>query len=141
MGWYYTETTKKQLIESRIKPWENIRGDLKVNSQCIAHCYRGNRFSGVLYMVLEHTRTNIVTGEVKMTDRWIEVDLLRYHSGMWGYKDMEESMHPYYYSCPLSYLAMVPNVTSEEWRAGVQKYHARSLEKRRINRQFKLALA
>lgn len=33
-------------------------------------------------------------------------------------------MHPYYYSCPLSYLDLAPE-QSAEWRAGVRAYHAR----------------
>ena len=51
----------------------------------------------------------------------------------WGYKDMEESMHPYYYSCPLSYLELVPIDQyggNAAWRAGVQQYHALQAEKR-----------
>lgn len=40
----------------------------------------------------------------------------------WGYKDIDESMHPYHYSCPLSYLDMAP-VANADWRAGVQAYH------------------
>ena len=36
---------------------------------------------------------------------------------------MEESMHPYYYSCPLSYLELVPIDQyggNAEWREGVR---------------------
>ena len=44
--------------------------------------------------------------------------------GQWGYKPLDESMHPYYYSCPLSYLDLAPE-QSAEWRAGVRAYHAR----------------
>ena len=42
-------------------------------------------------------------------------------------------MHPYFYSCPLSYLEMVPIEHfggNEEWRVGVRSYHQRSKEKR-----------
>jgi len=66
------------------------------------------------------------------TERWIGCDLLDYSKADegWGYKDMEEGMHPYFYSCPLKYLALVPAVASEEWREGVRQYHARQNEKR-----------
>jgi hypothetical protein len=67
-------------------------------------------------------------------ERWITCDLLRHRKDYgWGYKDMDESLHPCYYSCPLGYLKMVPieqyggNV---EWRSGVQAYHARQQKKR-----------
>jgi hypothetical protein len=33
-------------------------------------------------------------------------------------------MHPYYYSCPLSYLDLAPE-QSADWRAGVRAYHVR----------------
>ena len=40
---------------------------------------------------------------------------------------MDESVHPFFYSCPLGYLEMVPIETSggnPEWRVGVRAYHA-----------------
>jgi len=74
--------------------------------------------------------------DVRPKERWIQCDLLQYSRSNdgWGYKDMEESMHPYFYSCPLGYLAKVPIKTfggNEEWRKGVRSYHERLLEKRR----------
>jgi hypothetical protein len=42
----------------------------------------------------------------------------------WGYKSMDESVHPYYYSCPLSYLDEVP-AECGEWRDKVRLYHHR----------------
>lgn len=70
------------------------------------------------------------------TERWIGCDLLEYskRDEGWGYKDMDESMHPYYYSCPLSYLDMVPVVGSEEWRQGVREYHQRQRAKRQAKK-------
>lgn len=44
----------------------------------------------------------------------------------WGYKDMDESMHPYYYDCPLELLDIVPtpdNQNAREWRENVRKFH------------------
>src|SRR3546814_16245151 len=56
--------------------------------------------------------------------RYIRCDLLECSGGQWGYKPLDESMHPYYYSCPLSYLDLAPE-QSADWRAGVRAYHAR----------------
>ena len=56
--------------------------------------------------------------------RYIRCDLLERSGNQWGYKPLEESMHPYYYSCPLSYLDLAPE-QSADWRAGVRAYHAR----------------
>jgi hypothetical protein len=38
-------------------------------------------------------------------------------------------MHPYFYSCPLGYLAMVPQVECEDWRKVVREYHAKRTKK------------
>jgi len=106
-----------------------------VKSMCLAHCYRGGAFSGVLWTVWE--RTFVKDGvEAQQAERWIGCDLLRHQTGFgWGYKDMEESMFPYYFSCPLKYIGMVPIEKfggHAEWRENVQRYHARQQVKRRM---------
>lgn len=129
MGWLFTQgQTRKQLIESRAKDWEVTHTEGKyagvtVTSKCIAHCYRGGRFFGVLWTVWEQNFT-MEGQEYRPTERWIGCDLLQFQRNFgWGYKDMDESMHPYYYSCPLSYLEKVP-VANEEWRKKVRERHA-----------------
>ena len=50
---------------------------------------------------------------------------------------MSESVHPYFYYCPLGYLDMVPLEVYggyAEWRELVRQYHARSIEKRRARK-------
>jgi hypothetical protein len=60
--------------------------------------------------------------------------LLRFENGYgWGYKDMAEEMHPFFYSCPLGYLALVP-VACAEWREGVKTYHVKMAERRKARR-------
>jgi hypothetical protein len=54
--------------------------------------------------------------------RYIQCDLLKGGGNGWGYKSMDESMHPYYYSCPLSYLDLAPEQCAE-WRQKVREYH------------------
>ncbi|WP_164102251.1 hypothetical protein [Candidatus Laterigemmans baculatus] len=104
-----------------------------VQTTCLAHCYRGASFSGVLWAVWERTFTS--DGEaVEPPHRWITCDLLRYQRDAWGYKDMDESVHPYFYSCPQKYLALVPLDVyggNAEWREIVQQHH----ERRRLKRQ------
>lgn len=56
--------------------------------------------------------------------------LLTHYKGDWGYKPLEESMHPYYYSCPKSWLNSVP-VVDAEWREGVVRYWDKRAAKRR----------
>jgi hypothetical protein len=46
---------------------------------------------------------------------------------------MDESFHPYFYSCPLGYLRLVPIETfggCKEWRESVLEYHAERKAKR-----------
>lgn len=140
MGWLFVPgCDRRSMIAERTEGWERTLEDGKtVKTICLAHCYRGNSFSGVLWSVFE--RTFVRDGQqIDVTQRWIQCDLLRYSTSDqgWGYKDMDESMHPYYYSCPKRYLGMVPPETfggNVEWREQVQQHHQRQLEKRRTKR-------
>lgn len=57
--------------------------------------------------------------------QWIGCSLLQ-NGGRdgWGKKDMEESMGPFQYDCPLEYLEQAP-VQNEAWRAKVREYWAK----------------
>lgn len=137
MGWLFTEGIRRRdLIEERTRSWERALDDgVHVQSTCLRHCYRGGVHSGVLWSVWERTWTK-EGRQVRPTERWIACDLLRYQAGAWGYKDMEESCGPYYYSCPLGYLDMAP-VADEQWRQGVRNYHARQKAKRAERRALR----
>ncbi|APU29414.1 MULTISPECIES: hypothetical protein [Pseudomonadaceae] len=118
MGWYFSRQTRDQLIHKLIEPQdaENAR------SEVIAHTLRGN----VLWSVVRITakRAGVMKLAVGDSINVIRCDLLQGSGGEWGYKPLDESMHPYYYSCPLRYLDMAP-VQSPEWREGVRAHHAR----------------
>lgn len=46
----------------------------------------------------------------------------------WAYKDMDETSGPYYWTCPIGYLTLVPDPkqgSSTRWREGVIAYHER----------------
>ena len=120
MGWLFTQgQTRKELIQHLTKDWTTLH----VSHQCLVHCTRGNVLWSVWEVYLQ------VTGHF---ERYIRCDLMQCdHSIGWGYKDMDESMHPYYYSCPLKYLKMVPKVGNQEWRDNVIQYHKRKQEKRK----------
>ena len=115
MGWLFKSGyNKSDLIKHLIKPEENEQRRIET----LRHCVRGN----VLWSVVEIT-------EKQENRRWrvIACHLLAAHSDGfgWGYKDMQESCHPLYYSCPLKYLELVPEVANESWREGVRSYHQR----------------
>lgn len=117
MGWYFSHQSRSELIAELIAPQETERASVQV----LAHALYDN----VLWSVVEVTakvegvHRNLSPGE---SLRYIRCDLLDYSGGQWGYKPLDESMHPYYYSCPLNYLDMAPE-QSADWRAGVRAYH------------------
>lgn len=119
MGWTFKYGDTKQDV---IRDWtqEQGWGEGKVGL-AIRHCVRGN----VMYTV--HEIRERETG--KAVTRFIGVFLLGTDGkGNWGYKDMEESMGPCYYSCPLAYLDMVPMPDSKyapAWREAVREYWAK----------------
>ena len=118
MGWYFSPQSRSELIAELITTQETERTSVKVN----AHALRGN----VLWSVTQVTakadgvHRDLAPGQ---SLRYIRCDLLQRSGGQWGYKPLDESMHPYYYSCPLSYLDLAPE-QSADWRAGVRAYHA-----------------
>ena len=117
MGWYFSRQTRDQLIHELIEPQESE----SARSEVIAHALRGN----VLWSVVRITAKQ--SGFMKLAAgdsiNVIRCDLLQGSGGEWGHKPLDESMHPYYYSCPLRYLDMAP-VQSPEWREGVLAHHA-----------------
>ncbi len=69
-----------------------------------------------------------ILGTTKGSDKPIIVFyLMEKAQGVWGYKDLDESMHPYYYDCPVAWLAEAP-VASPAWRDGVIAHHDRKKE-------------
>ena len=138
MGWTYPYgATLKSLIAERSTSWENE----KVKSECLKKCFRGNpAFSGTLWSVWE--QTNKITGE---KSRFILCDLLECKGGEWGYKDLSEGMHPYTYTCPISYLSLVPDNspdTNEDWRKYVrERYEKKKKARQELNAWKKKAYA
>jgi hypothetical protein len=123
MGWYFSRQTRDQLISELVESRESERA----RSMVIAYSLRGN----VLWSVVRATakQADVLGLAVGESMQFIRCDLLQRSGDSWGYKPMDESAHPYYYSCPLSYLEMAP-VQSAEWRDGVRAYH----EQRRVRR-------
>ena len=119
MGRYFSPKSRSELIAELIEPQETERASVKV----IAHTLRGNVLWSVVEMTakVEGVHRDLLPGQSLRT---IRCDLLQRSGNQWGYKSLDESMHPYYYSCPLSYLSLAPE-QSVDWRAGVRAYHAR----------------
>ena len=118
MGTYYTiGASKKDIIAELTQGWENRENGSKC--KILAHAIRGN----VLWTVCELTKPDDCFKE-----RFIVCNLLSTSDGSWGYKSMDESCGPCYYSCPLKYLEMAPNPIggyAVKWREQVREYHRR----------------
>ena len=135
MDWLFkTGSTRRELITERIDDSECQSDDVLVKTNCLAHSFfRSSQFSGILWSVWERTSTKDCQ-DAEPKRRWIQCDQLQFSrsDNGWGYKHMHESMHPYFYSCPLDYLEMVSIETfggNEAWRNGVRPYHQRLREK------------
>ncbi|TAA06146.1 hypothetical protein [Pseudoxanthomonas winnipegensis] len=117
MGWTFVRQTRDQLIRELIAPQASERACCEV----IDHTLDGD----VLWIVVRVTARQagvmgLAAGESVC---YIGCHLLESSGGDWGYKSLDESAHPYYYSCPLRYLDMAP-VQSSEWRERVHRFHA-----------------
>ena len=89
----------------------------------LRHCYRGGVFSGVLWSIVKREHVNR-DGLVLFSTTSIHCDLCTCRGGKWGYRPLTEQVHPFYYSCPLSYLTIAKDNVCEEWRAKVRYYHS-----------------
>jgi hypothetical protein len=121
MGWLYGWNRRKDLIEELTKTKRNNLGEWRT----LKRCYRGGDGSGVLWAVVrfEYRGTN------KHED-YIICYMMHYNRGImggtWGYKNIEETMGPCSYSCPISYLQMVPmpdHPSAKNWRRKVAEYY------------------
>ncbi len=99
MGWTtcYSWNKLPKIISHLTENETNSSGTIR---ECLNHCYRGASFKGTLWTVWSITRAD------GTKFKYIGCDLIQYYKGdlAFGYKDMEASMHPYKYNCPLSYL-------------------------------------
>lgn len=131
MGWLHLSSATKKDVIKELQTHRNNQETDTVKYQQIASSVRGN----VLWSVVERTDKATLT-----TRRFIACDLLRSGGDKfgWGYKDMDESVHPSYHSCPLSYLELAPEVDCEEWRVKVREYHARRNQKLSVGQRLKL---
>ena len=116
MGWLYGWNTRKELIDHLVS------GNGVVTHR---HCCVGND----MWAIQEDTKSD------GTTVKFIALYLLRGRNNSrdgWGYKDMGETAGPNATSCPLAYLAAVPDPKvgySTEWRERVQTRAAKAKQK------------
>ncbi|ATN36828.1 hypothetical protein ACO34A_23920 (plasmid) [Rhizobium sp. ACO-34A] len=117
MGWIFSNWSREALIEELVQPGETETD----RYETVAYAIRED----VLWSVIRFTPKEPDTSKpvCEQTTAIIGCTLLGQSSGWWGYKTLEEAAHPYYYSCPLRYLEMAPEKSSE-WRDRVRAHHA-----------------
>ena len=129
MGWtFHYHTTKDQLIRSLLEPRVYIRDNgTPVRIEPLRHTVRGTHLWSLWQELIGDQATRYIVLHLLAADRK--------HDG-YGYKDMDETMHPYYYDCPVTWLDDLTepeNDGSREWRAKVREWHAHEkAHKRRV---------
>lgn len=150
MGWFSPSVSNKQaLISLLTERTVQVALNVQHTRACLAHCYRGNSFSGVLWSVQELTYEAVpdcpADTVVPQSHRWILCDVMEYRrdssEGAWWYKPMTEQDEPNAASCPLSYLAMVPegSTTREAWRERVRLTAAQTATKAKFTKAARKA--
>lgn len=116
MGWLYRRLTREQLVAELVAAHQTD----SVRFETLEHTVVGDvLWALVRVTALRDDATTLAKGE---STKYIRCILLNGSPEGWGYKAMDESVHPYYYSCPLHYLVQAVEL-SPEWRAGVRKHH------------------
>lgn len=134
MGTYYLNGgTRKEVIAECIRPQNAVKAGTVIGKfTTLAHCCVGNN----LWTVQERA----IDGKEPV--RFICLYALTKSGGDWGYKPMDESCGPYYYSCPLSYLDMAvggdSTDTAKEWRKEVRNHWKAKDEGRKLAKTLKV---
>ena len=122
MGWTTASHWRsyKHVMDYVTQPSDYVANGVRIRHTCLAKCRRGS----VLWSVWRRTNAAPAAG-VFETTHYIACHLIKSFGKEegFGYKDMDESVHPYYYTCPLKYLDMAP-VACQEWRDKVIAHHA-----------------
>ena len=121
MGWTFQEKPRDVRGDlDRSLTWTNEDGARRVLDSAIVN--RTEYYAAVEWIRADGSR-----------EVWCAVFLLKFHpkarDGLtFGYKDMEESMGPYAWRCPLRILSLLTetqNAYANAWRAKCREYHAR----------------
>jgi hypothetical protein len=114
MGWIFATFEYRQaLIDELTQSYES--------ENAFHTCVEYKSMPGIVWAVWEQVDKH--TGKAS---RYITCYLIKGKIPNVGYKAMDESMGPCYYSCPLEYLDMVPEPQSkysEGWRDKVRAHH------------------
>lgn len=116
MGWTfpYSTTTKKRLVDEILSDYRHHPNWKIIKTALVGSCF---------WMALHSLKTD---------EKFIVLYLMEKHDGTYGYKDMDETMHPFFYNCPVSLLDMTtsPKNEANPWRIEMRKKYAEKTAKR-----------
>jgi hypothetical protein len=114
MGWtVFSGLSQDDLIEKLIASKTYLSEGQTLRRETLAHRLVHEQGVQVLWAV-QRVSKNAIPQETYIACFLIEGS---------GYKDLAESMYPYYFSCPPEYLHMAPEVCPE-WRQKVRRCYA-----------------
>ena len=123
MGWYGTPgATKQDIIDEILEGW-------RTEKILREHSIASEKGETVLWAVLKGKTTDGKSFQI------IACHIISCAQGTWGYKPLDETMGPYYYSVPKAWLKLYPCVLpegkigfSDSWRQNVCEHtHAKAV--------------
>ncbi|MDR3214557.1 MAG: hypothetical protein LBT71_11660 [Azoarcus sp.] len=115
MGWTFMPVSREELIQRLIAPKDGE----ELHAETIDHDVQDRMLWSVERLTARQKTSFLAAGQ---SGNFIVCYLLDTHRDNWGYKALEESMHPFEYSCPLPFLDLAPE-QCPAWRRGVRKFH------------------
>lgn len=126
MGW-----TSFRLEKDNVSNW--FKNEFNVEKfECVKHAIVGN----TIYGAIKNKQTGDVFAVIFLI-RWDNSD----YSFNFSYKDMDETMNPFYYDCPMSILKLLTPTENEYallWRSEVEKFNNKKKLSKQENSYIKL---
>lgn len=127
MGWLsYNNTSKKQVVE-------NIKADY---GSSMEWSLVGNNLWGLYTVTQKDVDFNPKNELGQKVILLFKIEYFKHNNG-YGYKNMCEADHPYYYNCPLKFLKQA-KVECQEWRDNVVKFHENARKSRKVVANLKI---
>ena len=142
MGWLFPHNayTKEILVEDILSRNNKSFNEGAISLKVLKHSLKGNN----LWLVIERNGKATVNFGSRIV--FIMLYKLAYSrsNGVWGYKDMDASMHPYENDCPIKFLDMVTEDCKTSHypdfekmiREVAAKKNAENATKRKVNLEY-----